>query len=151
MQTKLKILVIAFGVIIVVLLGVLLFVSPVQGPTLPLNATSSPPTASGPKVTLPGTNDIITSPVSVVGTVTGGGWFFEASFPVKVLDGDGTILGQSPAQAGSEWMTTGTVPFAAHITFKAPKYATGTILLEKDNPSGLPQNAGEFRVPVRFK
>ncbi len=159
MQSKLKILAIVLGVIIIVLLGVLIFVQPAQGPTITPLATSTVPTGSGSsvssdgrvKVTLPGANDIITSPVSVVGTVTGGGWLFEASFPVKVLDGDGTVLGQSTAQAGSDWMSMGTVPFAAHITFKTPKFATGTILLQKDNPSGLPQNAGELRIPVRFK
>ena len=143
----LKAIAIIFAVIIVVLLSVLIFVKPVRGPELPPPAVSLDGRLS---VTLPRTNDIVASPVFVGGSVTGGGWFFEASFPVKVLDGDGTVLGQGPAQAESDWMTTETVPFAADIPFTAPKYGTGTVVFEKDNPSGLPQNAGELRVPVRF-
>jgi len=36
------------------------------------------------------------------------------------------------------------------ITFENPETATGTLVLEKDNPSGLPEHADELRVPVRF-
>ncbi|MDP2598557.1 MAG: Gmad2 immunoglobulin-like domain-containing protein [Candidatus Liptonbacteria bacterium] len=152
-----KILVIVFAAIIAVLLGILIFVPAPKTSQVPVNIppsgpTGQPVTSSDGKVMvfMPHPNDKISSPVTVQGTVTGGGWYFEASFPVTILDGDGTVLGRAPAQAQSDWMTTGTVPFAATITFGKPKYATGTILLEKDNPSGLPQNAGEFRVPVSF-
>jgi hypothetical protein len=48
-------------------------------------------------------------------------------------------------------MTTGTVAFSASIPFITPKYATGTIIFAKDNPSGLPQNAKQFDFPVTFK
>ena len=142
----LKIIVVVFAVIIVVLLGVLIFVKPVQGPTVP--ATSPDGHVI---VTSPLRDALISSPVAVSGTVTGGGWFFEAVFPIKVLDGDGAVLGQGQAQAQSDWMTTGTVPFSASIAFTAPKYATGTIVFAKDNPSDLPQNAEEFSLPIRFK
>jgi hypothetical protein len=145
----LKIIVIVFAVIIVVLLGVLIFVKPVQGPTVNAGPATSPD--GRVVVTAPLANAVVSSPLAVAGTVTGGGWFFEAVFPVKVLDGDGSVLGQGQAQAQSDWMTTGTVPFAASIVFTAPKYATGTILFAKDNPSGLPQNAAEFQLPVRFR
>lgn len=144
----LKIVITAFAVIIVVLLGVLIFVKPVRGPA----AATSPD--GHVVVTLPLLNASVSSPIAVSGTVTGGGWFFEAVFPIRILDGDGTVIGQGQAQAGGavgDWMATGTVPFAANISFTAPKYATGTIVFAKDDPSGLPQNAGELSVPVRFK
>lgn len=145
----LKIVVIAFAVIIVMLLGVLMFAQPVTGPTVPPASAISP---DGHVMILsPLPNTLVSSPLSISGAVVGGGWFFEAVFPVKVLDGDGTVLGQGQAQALSDWTTTGTVPFGAKITFSAPHYATGAILFAKDNPSGLPQNAEEFSVPVRFK
>ncbi len=149
----LKIIVIVFAVIIVVLLGVLVFVKPVQGPTVPVTENSAPATSPDGRVvvTSPLPNVLVSSPLAISGTVTGGGWFFEAVFPVKVLDGDGTILGQGQAQAQSDRMTTGTVPFAVSIPFTTPKYATGTIVFAKDNPSGLPTNAEEFSVPVRFQ
>lgn len=150
--TFLKVIVISFAVIIVVLLGILILVKPVQGPAVPV--AGSQPTISPDghvTVTVPLANALVASPVIVSGSVTGGGWFFEASFPVKILDSDGTVLGQGPAQAQSDWMTTGIVPFGASISFTAPRGATGTIVFAKDNPSGAPQNAQEFSVPVRFK
>jgi hypothetical protein len=141
----LKVIVIAFAVIIVVLLGVLTFVKPVQGPAFSVSPDGHV------MVTTPLPNTLIASPVTVSGSVVNGQWFFEASFPVKVLDGDGTVIGQGQAQAQSDWTATGTVPFSANISFTAPHYATGTIVFSKDNPSGMPGNAEEFSVPVMFK
>lgn len=143
-----KLVVVVFAVVIVVLLAVLIFVQPAGAPELPRPLTSSDGRLM---VTSPLPGALVVSPASLVGSVTGGGWFFEASFPVKILDGDGKVLGQGPVQAGADWMTTGTVPFAVAFPFKAPQYATGTIVFMKDNPSGAPENAGELIVPVRFR
>jgi len=145
--------VIILGIIIVVLLGVLVFAPSAKGPTT--DGTGAVPAAQSAdghvRVFTPSINAAIASPLTVIGEVTGGGWFFEASFPVKILDGDGTVIGQSPAKAQGDWMATTSVPFSATIIFTKPKSATGTLLLEKDNPSGLPQNAAELRIPVRFQ
>src|SRR5258708_31511018 len=98
-------------------------VTGVQTCALPISGSGSSVSSDGRvKVTLPGANDIITSPVSVVGTVTGGGWLFEASFPVKVLDGDGTVLGQSTAQAGGEWVSMGNRTLSPPIKFQTTKF-----------------------------
>jgi hypothetical protein len=139
-----KKLAIVLAVIIVALLAILIFY-PAKGPTAPGN---NPVIVNEPLV-----GALIGSPVTVQGTVTGGGWFFEASFPVKVLDSTGRVIGQSPAQAqpAEAWMSTGTVAFTALVTFTAPKTATGSIVLSKDNPSGLPANDQSFSIPVRFK
>ena len=145
----LKVVVAILAVVVVLLLGILIVVQPAKGPTISIIPAVS---ADGHlRVTAPRVDDLVTSPVAVAGSVTGDGWYFEATFPVKILDGDGTVLGSGPAQAQSDWMTTGTVPFAASVSFAAPKYAIGTIVFAKDNPSGLPQNAGELRLPVRFR
>ena len=80
-----------------------------------------------------------------------GTWFFEASFPVRLLDGNGVELAVAPAQAQDDWMTEEFVPFAVRLQFFAPITATGTLVFEKDNPSGLPEHADELRVPVRFE
>ncbi len=101
------------------------------------------------KVSLPIINQMIVSPLIVRGEARGY-WFFEASFPVKILDGKGGVIGQGVAQAQSEWMTENFVPFEAIITFNNPNTKNGILVLEKDNPSGLPENADELRVPVRF-
>ena len=95
-------------------------------------------------------NDIITSPLIITGAARGT-WYFEASFPIKLLDGNGKVIAQIPAQAQSDWMTTNFVPFEAELLFNKPVTPTGTLVLEKDNPSGLPQNADELRIPIRFK
>lgn len=102
------------------------------------------------KVTDPRPNAIVTSPLTVRG-VARGNWYFEASFPVELLDATGVRLAQVPAQAQGEWMTTDFVPFTATLTFTAPTSSTGTLLLHKDNPSGLPQNDDALRIPVRFR
>ena len=102
------------------------------------------------EVDLPYANDAIASPVAIEGKVTGGGWFFEATFPIKVINASGTVIGRGTAQALSGWMSTGTVPFSASIAFTAPHTATGTIVFSSDNPSGLPQNQKTLIVPVRF-
>jgi len=47
-------------------------------------------------------------------------------------------------------MTENFVPFAVSLAFDQPTTATGTLVLQKDNPSGLPENADEITIPVRF-
>lgn len=89
------------------------------------------------------------SPLQLAGEARGP-WFFEASFPVTLLDANGDVLAQSPAQARGEWMTEEFVPFAAQLTFPPPTTPTGTLVLTKNNPTGLPEHAAEVRLAVRF-
>jgi hypothetical protein len=79
-----------------------------------------------------------------------GSWYFEASFPVKVLDAQGNVLASGPAQAQGAWQTTDFVPFKITLTFTSPGSGGGTLRLQKDNPSGLPQNEDWLDIPVRF-
>lgn len=97
---------------------------------------------------LPG--DEISSPLVIEGKVPGT-WYFEASFPVRILDGDQKEIAVVPAQAEGEWMTENPVPFKVMLTFAKPPTEIGTVVLEKDNPSGLAENAAEVRIPIRFK
>lgn len=101
------------------------------------------------RVTMPQPSDTIQSPVKVQGEARGT-WYFEASFPISVVDGNGVMLGQGIAQAQGEWMTTEFVPFEATIEFTSPQGATGSVIFSKDNPSGLPENDASLSVPVRF-
>lgn len=102
------------------------------------------------KVTSPLPNAVVSSPLVVTGEARGN-WYFEASFPIKIVDANGKVLGQIPVQAQGDWMTTQFVPFRASLPFSSSTTATGTLVLEKDNPSGLPENAAEFRIPIRFR
>ncbi|MFH0852377.1 MAG: GerMN domain-containing protein [bacterium] len=97
----------------------------------------------------PQPNQVVTSPLIIEGT-SKGGWFFEGSFPIKILDASGQEIASSFVQAQSDWMTTDPVNFRGEIRFISPASGNGTLLLQKDNPSGLPQNDKEFRVPIRF-
>lgn len=99
----------------------------------------------------PKPNQEISSPLVVRGEARGY-WFFEASFPVRLLDGNGNEISLNPPyiMTASEWMTEDFVPFEAMLTFVPPSTREGTLILEKDNPSGLPENADELRVPVKF-
>lgn len=87
-------------------------------------------------------------------TITGkarGIWYFEASFPIQILNASGIVIATLPAQAQSDWMTTEFVPFSATVTFPAqPAGSAGTIVLKKDNPSGDPVRDDSISVPIVF-
>ena len=139
-----------FGVVIIVLLGVLLFVPAVKGPTTLIDSSEIISSPSGNiTISLPKKDGIISSPIKISGSAKG--WYFEASFPIKIVDGDGSILGENIARAQSDWMTTSSVPFLATISFNIPQYAPGTIIFQKDNPSGRPESDEKFIMPIRFR
>lgn len=93
--------------------------------------------------------DFIQHPFFFSGSARGG-WFFEASFPVRVEDANGVMLGQGAAVTADNWMTDELVPFSGTIELDEPTTDTGVVIFEKDNPSGLPENGGRLEVPVRF-
>jgi len=101
------------------------------------------------RINKPRPNEIITSPLEIEGEARGN-WFFEASFPIKLLDADGKTIAAGIAQAQSEWMTENFVPYKAGLEFTAKEGEQGILVLEKDNPSGLAENSDELRVPVIF-
>ena len=98
-------------------------------------------------------NATVSSPLTITGKARGY-WFFEASFPVVLVDWDGKIIVQGIATAKDEWMTEEFVPFEATLTFAANSSAysnRGALILQKDNPSGLPENDDALEVPVVIK
>jgi cyclophilin family peptidyl-prolyl cis-trans isomerase len=95
-------------------------------------------------------DDPIESPLTVLGEARGN-WYFEASFPVQLLDSKGNVIATAVAQAQEEWMTTEFVPFKAVLTFNPVRGSTnGTLVLQKDNPSGLPENDDQLTIPVKL-
>ena len=102
------------------------------------------------KIDNPRPNQIIESPLFVKGEARGN-WYFEASFPAKLFDDNGFLLGITIAQALGNWMTEDFVPFNVILPFAVPSTSKGRLILEKDNPSGLPEYADELRIPVYFK
>lgn len=97
----------------------------------------------------PKSGALVRSPLLVNGRARGY-WYFEASFPVRIFDDNGIELGVAVAQAGGGWMTEDFVPFAAILEFKKPSTEMGVLVLQKDNPSGLPEHDAELRIPIVF-
>ena len=116
---------------------------------LPQNNTNNQ-TQSNPNITVtsPLPNTQVTSPLTITGQAKG--WYYEASFSVKLLDGNNNVVTTGLAEAQSDWMTSNFVPFVATLNFSTPTTSTGTLVLIKDNQSGLPQNDDSISIPVTF-
>jgi hypothetical protein len=118
-------------------------------PAQPQPASPPNPKSDLIRVRAPQAGATVASPLQVTGEARGT-WYFEADFPITLLDAEDRVLAQSHAQAQGEWMTQDFVPFAGELRFEAPATSTGTLVIEKANPSGLPEHADELRLPVRF-
>ncbi|MEX2054363.1 MAG: Gmad2 immunoglobulin-like domain-containing protein [Candidatus Colwellbacteria bacterium] len=101
------------------------------------------------RVFSPTRNSAVSSPLTITGEARGN-WYFEATFPVSIEDANGNVLAQHYATAKGEWMTADFVRFEAELSFVAPQAQTGVLILSKDNPSGLPENDDELRIPIQF-
>ena len=80
-----------------------------------------------------------------------GRWFTNGSFPVVVLSPAGDVVGGSGAATnppGGDWMTDEFVNYKTTIvlpdTFKGP----ATLVLKKDNLSGLARNDGSISIQI---
>ncbi|NOS66821.1 MAG: hypothetical protein HOO67_00405 [Candidatus Peribacteraceae bacterium] len=107
------------------------------------------PASADITVGFPKANAVVQSPLTVTGTARGT-WYFEASFPIKLLDDQGNELASAVAQAQGDWMTEDFVPFVTTLTFTTTA-KMGTLVLQKDNPSGMPENDKSVSIPVRFE
>ncbi len=122
--------------------------APVKKPPV---AAPAAPRDSLVRLATPAPGDTVTSPLALRGEARGT-WFFEASFPVRLLDAEGRELAVTYATAGSDWMTTDFVPFSSTVTFASPAAGSaGSLVLTKDNPSGQPEFDDERRIPIVFR
>ena len=108
------------------------------------------------KVTQPVPNAVINSPLEIKGLARGN-WYFEASFPVVLTDWDGLVIAKGVATAQGDWMTEDFVPFTISMDFVSPYKAgdpdfmkNGSLILQKDNPSGLSENEDALEIPIKF-
>jgi len=120
-----------------------------EKPTEPCGETVIIPDEPVIIVDMPKPDDIITSPLVIKGRARGT-WYFEGDFPVKLLDENGKEIAVSFATAKGEWMTEEFVEFEGVIEFESTTSTTGSLVLEKDNPSGLPEYEDELVIPVQF-
>lgn len=121
--------------------------APAPAPTATTSANESP-AALHDRVVVdsPKSGESVQKKFTIAGKAPGN-WFFEASFPIKVVDADNNPIGSGIASALSDWMTTADVPFKADISI-AGYTGPATIVLLRDNPSGLPENDDSFSVPI---
>ena len=110
------------------------------------------------RVSQPKADQAITSPLTISGEARGT-WFFEATFPVILVDWDGLIIAEHYAEARADWMTEEFVPFEAVLEFENPAFPgadethfsrRGSLILKKSNPSGLPEHDDALEIPVWF-
>lgn len=96
----------------------------------------------------PQANTVVSSPLVVKGKAPGS-WYFEASFPVTLLDDKGNKIATTAASAQSDPLTENLVPYAALLEFNTTS-TSGYLLLNNDNPSGLPENSLSVKIPILF-
>ena len=64
------------------------------------------------------------------------------------MDAADNVLANAQGRAQGEWTTDAQVPFTATVTLGSPYHGPATLVLLKDNESGLPQNDDSFEVPI---
>ncbi len=95
-------------------------------------------------------NQAVSSPIKITGQARGT-WFFEGSFPVKLISESGEQLATGTAQAEGDWMTENFVNFNVNLTYGATTSTKAILIFEKDNPSGLLANEAAFALPVDLR
>lgn len=93
--------------------------------------------------------DPITSPLVIEGLAKGP-WYFEAVFPVTIVDAKRQSIGKGFVQATSDWMSESLVPFTTTLEFAQPTTATGYLIFKNDNPSDLKETKKTFEMPIVF-
>lgn len=92
----------------------------------------------------------VSSPIQLRGEAWGP-WFFEASAPVVITNWNGLIIGEGYITAEGDWMTEDFVPFSGEVSYTREAnsaYASGTIIFQKSNASGLPENDAAVEIPI---
>ncbi len=100
----------------------------------------------------PQESEEVSSPLIIEGEARGS-WFFEATFPVVLTNWDGLIIAEGFATAEGDWMTQEFVPFTGELAFISDTSVSnrGSLILQKANPSGLPEHDDAYEITVFFK
>lgn len=111
------------------------------------NAGAPTPLSQSVVVTSPTAGAIVPKVISVSGSAPGG-WFFEAQFPMQIRDQANVVVGHGTGHALGNWQTTALVAFTGTTTVETNYTGPATLVLLKDNPSGLPENDDSISLPV---
>ncbi len=88
----------------------------------------------------------ISSPLRASGTADNS-WYYEAVFPARLMNRDGTVIAEAPAIAASDWMREGAVPFNIEMAFTVEEETPASLVLEEDAP-GEDRTPRHVRIPV---
>ena len=146
------------NIIILILIGLIVWFGFIKNPVeTPVN-TKEPITE---KITYNNTSaEKIIVDLPFPGAVTGKefkvtgrarGFYFEGSFPIDVLDSKGQTLVQTYATAQGEWMVDAFVPFEANVKVPDTYIGSATLVLRKDNASGLPEHDASISFPFTIE
>ncbi len=145
-----------FIIIVIGVLALIFIPGPkvAEAPTQPMATTATTTTSNSISdlisVSNPLPNQPVSSPLVISGSARGN-WYFEATFPIELIDASGKILAQGAGRAESDWTTTDFVPFSVTLSFpKQPAGSRGELVLTNDNPSGDPAKQKELDIPVTF-
>lgn len=100
-------------------------------------------------VFVPTSGATVNTPLAVAGMVPGN-WAFENVFPVKLKDASGKVVASGNAALVGTWTTDKLQPFTASIVIPTGQSGDGTLVIEKDNPSGLADKADSVSISVKF-
>jgi hypothetical protein len=132
------------------LLPPILFFGPACSVEKPVPASPVQGASGQPDVRSPEPGQEVATPLTVEGSAPGT-WFFEGSFPVRLLNRAGEVIGQGNASAKETWMTEKRVPFTAELTFSVSERQQGKLVLEKANPSGRAGKAERLEIPLQLR
>jgi len=81
-------------------------------------------------------------------------WYFEGTFPVRIFNQRGDEIASLFAIATEEWTQDGYVPFSLELHSNLIDLKEESVVVmqfEKDNPSGLEENADYFKISVTLQ
>ncbi|GEM_PF-837482 len=92
-------------------------------------------------------NSKVKGMTSYKGTVKGG-YFFEGSMNINILDSNKDILKKSNVISNDEWATSNPVNFEGTIDFTDIKKGPAYFEIHNNNASGLPENDKSILIPI---
>lgn len=94
--------------------------------------------------------DTVDEGFEIKGRVSGE-WFFEGTFPVRVLNTQGEIIESLIATSKGDWMTSNLVDFTFTLDLDLDKESIVKIVFEKSNASNLVENDDSASITVTVK
>lgn len=146
MRNDIFLMYLALSVLIIIFATFFKF-SPLKNTARNITPTSTANPSQIPVVTI---EKLTNTSILVTGTVPPG-WMFEGSFPLKLLTKGKKLIKTVVVQEKIPDTWTSGKPIEFSSTLSGLNLINiGFVVIEKDNPSGLEENAKTFEVPVSF-